>query len=49
MRQTRLWPQVYDLCHTFAHCTLDSRMAIGFFISSTCKNMLQNLIPLATA
>ena len=54
------WPEVYDLCHTFLHVELVKKhmamreshvfhMAVFFFTRSTCKNVQQNLIPLATA
>ena len=57
MPTIRQWPEVYDLCHTFFACCAsqktyghariarDTRMADGL----TCQNVLQNLIPLATA
>ena len=52
--KVRQWPKVYDLCHTFLHVArvkkpCDSRMAVGFSTRATCKNVLQNLIPRATA
>ena len=41
----RQWPEVYDLCHTFAILS----WPCFFLTQAMCKKVLQNLVPLATA
>ena len=44
----RQWPEVYDLCHTFLHVA-QVRKHTDMRESHAFKNVLQNLIPRATA